>query len=83
MTNATAERAISSILRNMGALDDCHQELLNSGCDIRLDTLKLDSVSVFNFCMALEDAIGREISLGELIDNPTIHSLSKHLSEEL
>jgi len=51
--------------------------------DIELSTLNLDSMGVFNFCLDLEEIVGREIQLSELVQNPSVRQLAKHLSNTL
>lgn len=47
--------------------------------DVALVELGIDSVSVMDFCLLLENDLGREVEILELIDNPTLNTLAKHL----
>ena len=53
----------------------------NEGDDVKLVTLGIDSMSVIDLCIDIEDHTGREVLIEELIDTPTINKLAKFLSE--
>jgi acyl carrier protein len=48
--------------------------------DIQLGGLGIDSMAVVDLCVAVEDKIGRELRVEEIIDNPTIDLLAAHLA---
>jgi acyl carrier protein len=48
--------------------------------DIQLGGLGIDSMAVVDLCVAVEDKIGRELHVEEIIDNPTVNLLSAHLA---
>lgn len=48
--------------------------------DIQLGGLGIDSMAVVDLCVAVEDKIGRELRVEEIIDNPTVNLLSAHLA---
>jgi acyl carrier protein len=49
--------------------------------DVELASLGIDSMSVIDLCMDVEESTGREVLIEELIDNPTLNKLAKFLSE--
>jgi len=49
--------------------------------DIPLGGLGIDSMAVVDLCVAVEDKIGRELRVEEIIDNPTVDLLAAHLAE--
>ncbi len=51
------------------------------GEDVELIKLGIDSMSVIDLCMDIEENTGREVLIEELIDNPTINKLAKFMSE--
>ena len=53
----------------------------NAGDDVPLATLGIDSMSVIDLCMDIEEKTGRVVLIEELIDNPTINELAKFMSE--
>jgi acyl carrier protein len=61
---------------------DRRQALLaDINADIELATLSIDSMSVIDLCMVIEEKTNREVLIEELIENPTINKLAKHLGE--
>lgn len=61
---------------------DRRQALLaDINADIELATLSIDSMSVIDLCMVIEEKTNREVLIEELIENPTINRLAKHLGE--
>lgn len=53
----------------------------NELMDVEFTSLGIDSMSVIDLCMDIEQNTGREVLIEELIDNPTINALAKFLSE--
>ena len=49
--------------------------------DVELACLGIDSISVIYLCMDIEENIGREVLIEELIENPTLNKLAKFLGE--
>ena len=49
--------------------------------DVQLAALGIDSMSVIDLCMDIEENTGREVLIEELIDHPSINKLAKFLSE--
>lgn len=61
---------------------DRRQALLaDINADIELATLSIDSMSVIDLCMVIEEKTNREVLIEEMIENPTINRLAKHLGE--
>ncbi len=52
-----------------------------SETDVDLATLGIDSMSIIDLCMDIEQKSGREVLIEELIENPTLNKLAKFLSE--
>jgi acyl carrier protein len=50
--------------------------------DIQLAELGIDSMKIVDLCVGLEEQIGREISVEELIENPTVNKLAGHFATE-
>lgn len=50
--------------------------------DIQLGELGIDSMAVVDLCVAVEDRIGRELRVEEIIDNPTVNLLAAHLATD-
>jgi acyl carrier protein len=50
--------------------------------DIQLAELGIDSMKIVDLCVGLEEQIGREISVEELIENPTVNTLAGHFAME-
>lgn len=48
--------------------------------DLNLGELGIDSVSVMDFCVVIEDRINRDLDIPELIENPTVNKLAQHLA---
>ena len=55
----------------------------SAGGDVSLDSLDIDSLKVFDFCVALEDVLGVEIEPEEIITNNSLSSLARHLAERV
>ncbi|WP_119387820.1 acyl carrier protein [Taklimakanibacter lacteus] len=47
--------------------------------DIHFGGLGIDSLAVVDMCVAVEEKIGRELHVEEIIDNPTVDLLAAHL----
>jgi acyl carrier protein len=50
--------------------------------DIELAELGIDSMKVVDLCVGLEEQVGREVSVEELIENPTVNRLADHFAKE-
>ncbi|MGE4251603.1 MAG: acyl carrier protein [Parvibaculaceae bacterium] len=51
--------------------------------DILLSGLGIDSMTVVDLCMDIEQKTGRELRVEELIDHPTVDQLAAHLAEAM
>jgi acyl carrier protein len=49
--------------------------------DIQLAELGIDSMKIVDLCVGLEERVGREISIEELIENPTVNKLADHFAK--
>jgi acyl carrier protein len=49
--------------------------------DIELAELGIDSMKIVDLCVGLEERVGREISIEELIENPTVNKLADHFAK--
>jgi acyl carrier protein len=50
--------------------------------DLELAELGIDSMKIVDLCVGLEEQIGREVSVEELIENPTVNKLADHFARE-
>jgi acyl carrier protein len=50
--------------------------------DLKLAELGIDSMKIVDLCLGLEEQIGREVSVEELIENPTVNKLADHFARE-
>lgn len=50
--------------------------------DIQLGGLGIDSMAVVDLCVGVEEKIGRELRVEEIIDNPTVNLLAAHLAAD-
>lgn len=48
--------------------------------DISFGELGIDSMAVVDLCVGVEERIGRELRVEEIIDNPTVDLLAAHLA---
>lgn len=72
-----ARAAILSVLKGMELVDgDQAQEV-----DIEFAGLGIDSMQVVDLCVGLEEQIGREVTIEELIENPTVDRLAAHFTK--
>jgi acyl carrier protein len=51
--------------------------------DIALGGLGIDSMAVVDLCVGVEDRIGRELRVEEIIENPTIDQLAAFLASQV
>ena len=74
--------SILNALVGIKVMDDATRAdfLANADKDIALVELGIDSVSVMDFCLLIENDVGREIEIIELIDNPSLNTLAAHLA---
>ena len=72
--------AIRGVLQDLGALSDEDASHLETS-DLDLAGVGLDSIKVVDFCLLLEQHIGREVTVDDLIMNPSIRKLATHFAE--
>jgi acyl carrier protein len=51
------------------------------GSDVELAALGIDSMAVINFCVALEETLHRDVEIEELIENPSLNQLARHIAK--
>ncbi len=71
-----AKAAILEILAELELLDGELQ-----APDVEFASLGIDSIKVVDLCVALEERFGREVSIEELVENPTVNQLANHLAK--
>ncbi len=83
MTADEAKIAILNILQNLELIDEKQKNDVLSGlaADIELAGLGIDSMKVVDLCVGLEEEVGREIEVEELIENPTVNQLAAHFAK--
>ncbi|MCA0433097.1 MAG: acyl carrier protein [Proteobacteria bacterium] len=77
-------KAVVASLAEIEALDAkaAAGMLADPASDVELASLGIDSMKVVDFCMLVEKAVGREIDIAELIDNPTVNALAEFLHKD-
>jgi acyl carrier protein len=83
MTADEAKVMILNILKNLELIDENQKDDVLSGraVDIELAGLGIDSMKVVDLCVGLEEEVGREIEVEELIENPTVNQLAAHFAK--
>ncbi|QIG50921.1 acyl carrier protein [Nordella sp. HKS 07] len=83
MTADEARGMVLSVLQNLELIDEKQmRELLGTRIlDIELAGLGIDSMKVVDLCVGLEERIGREVEVEELIENPSVNSLAAHFAK--
>lgn len=83
MTANEAKIMILNILQNLELIDEKQKDEVLSGqaADIELAGLGIDSMKVVDLCVGLEEEVGREIEVEELIENPSVNQLAAHFSK--
>ena len=74
---------IMNALLGIKAIDEeyCTRLSGDRAADVELASLGIDSMAVIDLCMAIEESIGREVTIEELVENASLNKLAKHLSE--
>ena len=72
-----AKAAILDVLKELVLLTDKAEM-----ADIEFASLSIDSIKVVDLCVALEERFGREVTIEELVENPTVSQLAAHLAKE-
>lgn len=52
-----------------------------AAADLEFAGLNIDSIKIVDLCVGLEEKLGREFSIEELIENPTLNRLAEHVSK--
>lgn len=77
MRTDEARTAILTVLKGLKLVDDNQA----AAPDIEFAVLGIDSMTVVDLCVGLEEQIGREVSIEELIENPTVNQLADHFTK--
>jgi acyl carrier protein len=82
MNREATKTMLLDVLQSMELISQSDKaDALKPGAeDIQLGGLGIDSMAVVDLCVAVEDKIGRELRVEEIIDNPTVDSLAAHLA---
>lgn len=83
MTADEAKAMILTILQDLELIDEKQKSdvLAGQGADIELAALGIDSMKVVDLCVGLEERIGREVEVEELIENPSVNQLAAHFAK--
>jgi acyl carrier protein len=83
MSADEAKTAILDVLKGLKLVDGETEKLFVDGArDIEFGALGIDSITVVDLCVGLEERIGREVSIEELIENATVNKLADHFAKE-
>ena len=72
-----ARTAILNVLRGLELVDGEQA----TAPEIEFSGLGIDSMMVVDLCVALEEQIGREVTIEELIENPSLVRLADHFTK--
>ena len=83
MTAGEAKVMILNLLQNLELIDEKQKAdaLAGQAFDIELAGLGIDSMKVVDLCVGLEEEVGREIEVEELIENPSVNQLAAHFAK--
>ncbi|MFZ5675396.1 MAG: acyl carrier protein [Pseudomonadota bacterium] len=83
MTAEEAKTMILTILQDLELIDEKQKSDVLAGrdADIELAALGIDSMKVVDLCVGLEERIGREVEVEELIENPSVNQLAAHFAK--
>ena len=78
-----ARAAVLKAMLDTAVIDQAeHARMSGSpGSEVLLAELNIDSMKVIDLCNALEDALGREIEVEELVENPSVDALARHFAQ--
>jgi len=77
-----AKAFILDVLKSLKLVDEETARLVaDDKQDIELGALGIDSVAVVDLCVGLEEHVGREVTIEELVENPTISQLAAHFAK--
>ena len=81
MTVDEAKIAILNVLKGLELVNEEKAGSVTNGReDVEFSALNIDSVSVVDLCVGLEERIGREVTIEELVENPTVNQLADHFA---
>jgi acyl carrier protein len=83
MNALDAQSMILDVLRATELIDESRKQdvLAGRAGDIELAGLKIDSMKIIDLCLGLEERMGRQIRVEELIENPTLKRLADHFAK--
>lgn len=84
MKREEAKAMLLDVLQSMELLSSAERTAAaEAGADdIQFGGLGIDSMAVVDLCVGVEEKIGRELRVEEIIDNPTVDLLAAHLAQE-
>lgn len=78
-----AKTVILDVLKGLNLVDaETEKSFIEGSSDIEFGALGIDSIAVVDLCVGLEEKIGREVSIEELVENPTVNKLADHFAKE-
>lgn len=82
MNREEAKAMLLDVLHSMELLSTAERAAADEpgAGDIEFGGLGIDSMAVVDLCVGVEDKIGRELRVEEIIDNPTVNLLAAHLA---
>jgi acyl carrier protein len=72
-----ARASILEVLKQLKLVDGNQAQ----AADIEFAGLGIDSISIVDLCVGLEEKVGREVTIEELIENPSLNQLADHLTK--
>lgn len=83
MNREEAQAMLLEVLHSMELISESDRDAAGEpgAGDIELGGLGIDSMAIVDLCVAVEDKIGRELRVEEIIDNPTVNLLATHLAD--
>jgi acyl carrier protein len=77
MRTDEARIAILDVLKGLKLIDGNRAQ----AADIEFASLAIDSITIVDLCVGLEEKVGREVSIEELIENPSLNQLADHFTK--
>ena len=82
MKRAEAKSALLAVLQSLELISPSERaDAEEGGKDIEFGGLGIDSMAVVDLCVGVEEKIGRELRVEEIIDHPTVDLLAAHLAK--
>ena len=83
MNRAEAKAVLLEVLQSLELISPSERAGAEKegGNDIEFGGLGIDSMAVVDLCVGVEDKIGRELRVEEIIDYPTVDLLAAHLAK--